>query len=1145
MITNRLMALLAVFALLLPLASCRPDEIPTAFGPRPADTSAWTLEWGEMPLKIAAAMGEDAAATKASLLKDVESKGSGALVLVFRSSTRQLESYRFFTQAELDAQGSSPLRLRVPLAECDFYILGNLNGIRISDGSVQNLMDAFGADFPVEESALEELVYRLDGGDLNGTFRRETFAEVASCGIPYALCSRSVNTARQISQGQGIPGSDQCRRLFSKVTLRIDHAAFDGAGAHPEFFVNSRLYLRQANGRLQPFSQTPQKAQETADVLSQSDYDPEMTSTNASVTTFSFYIPENMQGTLLPGNTDSREKTRDRLLAEHLSAVEPYLTYIEFSGHLDPSAGGYGGDVTYRFYLGSDNCSNFDLERGREYQISLSFRVGSLFEAEADWKVDTDNWTDGRLFCLTGDPGFTDRLPEGRLLAVRRNRDGALYVYMNPAGQLGATNALLGREAAASASFTPESLADCAWYGALMASGSADRRWLSERGITPSWDKTAGCLRLSVTDPGLFGSHLGEERTFMLSLLPAGGTAGFTVRLFPDIGVSVADGKSLTDEFYLGQKRTVTLSGFSGTTICYAADQDPCGPQTGQAHTANRQWKTSAAASAAFPTARVDGTGHVVLKPSEYSSQTLSGSSLDIYAWYPNRFQASHGWTSKTGRIIFFSEDYLNDSVETEIRISEPRLKTCILEGSANKVVLPLDGTPLDCGGTFGYLTFDGAATLSRADFIDSLYASLLEFSIPAASNSWMECVGFDLSAFRIYCVATTCSKGKLEELSYNSEGVTNLTSGRTFVVNANTATGLFSGRVYQRMVDFSRLVILSFSANGANYTSGSGNSYTVRYFIPKNATTDGVNQYTDDETFSLYVKYRFLGADMDTMTIGREGTASTYTCSRSPYETFGPVMEMAVDEIDEGRGGIFRWVYDESHQTMRSSSGEDVPGGLLLPYGEQTVTFSYENRWDGRTFSETSTLRLNYSTPFAFFVGATDAGRNAKIFVVPAKNVKYLKRCAAGASLQNRTWMTKLFGHRTWSDYVKVSRIYPYMQGMNPAFHYNSSAKSFPLTDFDWAYVPSYSGSGWSAAAITALDGYVSDTYGHLWTPNVYSRQIFGTTPVTPDNAARFGTGFDQSNMYFAGSNGFSADGSIDGWLQGMYIKTNEVFAN
>ena len=190
---------------------------------------------------------------------------------------------------EIRDQDRVPLKLRVPLARCDFYILGNLNAVhKTQQGRFVNLMEALGEGFPVDEAALESLVYRLDGGDLNGDWRCERFEEVAVCGIPYMHVKKNVDTAEQLAQGQGIPGSDQCRRLFSKVTVHIDHAAFDGGGADPGIFVNSRLYLRQANARLQPFSETPQKAGAPEDILPQSDYDSEMAPANASLTTFSF-----------------------------------------------------------------------------------------------------------------------------------------------------------------------------------------------------------------------------------------------------------------------------------------------------------------------------------------------------------------------------------------------------------------------------------------------------------------------------------------------------------------------------------------------------------------------------------------------------------------------------------------------------------------------------------------------------------------------------------------------------------------------------------------------------------------------------------------------------------------------------------------
>ena len=125
---------MALACLSLQLA-CEPDDLRTTFGAGQVAAGGETA-WAEMPLSIAAEVGEAGSGTKASLLKDVETRGSGALVLVFRSATGQLESYQFFRQDELANQASVPLHLRVPLAECDFYILGNLNAVRKSNGEV-------------------------------------------------------------------------------------------------------------------------------------------------------------------------------------------------------------------------------------------------------------------------------------------------------------------------------------------------------------------------------------------------------------------------------------------------------------------------------------------------------------------------------------------------------------------------------------------------------------------------------------------------------------------------------------------------------------------------------------------------------------------------------------------------------------------------------------------------------------------------------------------------------------------------------------------------------------------------------------------------------------------------------------------------
>ena len=93
--------------------ACEPDNFPVYFDLPEEEKTAWA----ELPVSIGTELPRSDG-TKASLLKDVEAQGSGALVLVFRTATGRMESYRYYTQEELQNQARTPLKLRVPLAEC-------------------------------------------------------------------------------------------------------------------------------------------------------------------------------------------------------------------------------------------------------------------------------------------------------------------------------------------------------------------------------------------------------------------------------------------------------------------------------------------------------------------------------------------------------------------------------------------------------------------------------------------------------------------------------------------------------------------------------------------------------------------------------------------------------------------------------------------------------------------------------------------------------------------------------------------------------------------------------------------------------------------------------------------------------------------
>ena len=77
------------------------------------------------------------------------------------------------------------------------------------------------------------------------------------------------------------------------------------------------------------------------------------------------YVPENCQGILLPENTDSWAKIPD-----NLGYKSELCTYMEVQGEFSGEHE-LAGPVTYRFYLGQDAVSDFNIFRNTEYSVCL------------------------------------------------------------------------------------------------------------------------------------------------------------------------------------------------------------------------------------------------------------------------------------------------------------------------------------------------------------------------------------------------------------------------------------------------------------------------------------------------------------------------------------------------------------------------------------------------------------------------------------------------------------------------------------------------------------------------------------------------------------------------------------------------------
>lgn len=687
---------IALFLSLLVFVCCQRDALQTYFV-SPQEEEDGEVSFVDLPFVLDVEEGqsvdgtEGMGETKATALNGAESHASGALVLVYRAGS--LVSYEFFTQDAINNQASSPLKVTVPKATCNFYILGNLNFIRKSNGEAVNFMAAYGDSFPIAESDLRSMVYRLDGGNFGSAFRREKMSEVATYGIPYQKVITDVYVPSYLSTG--LPGANSCVRLFSKVNLTINHSGLDGSGSHPGYFVNKKVIVRQVNCKMKPFSTDDVKAQQSSDIIAPAsatsvsdfaDYDVNMAGYNQSSVTISLYVPENMQGTLLPSNTSNLLKTPSAVPAQNRN----YVTYIEYQGTVSADAGGYSADVTYQFCLGGNATTNFDLQRGRRYNVTLGFSVSNIF-AQPAWKVGVSGWSDSRNFKLTADSGYSTTLPDAQMVAVRANRPGTVYVYSSRSGY--SSNAL-ENTSVVNPGYAPSSLADCAWTSDFMSATNVssdvpNRAWLTDRGITPYWNRSSGDkakLEFIVTDQSKFNSHIGEEKVLTLKLLPGDGskTVSLKVKLYPNLSISWD--QSISSGFYPGQKRTATISGYVGE-LQYKATNGYC-------------WKNKVS------------TGETGLIGTSYTdSRKVGNGSLPIWCYYC----AGDGTGYTFG---FLPKDSFNDGGEVSFTIA----------ASKAEVVLESAITPLEITGkeetVSWHLSPAGSdSVIARSSFDDTAFS--------------------------------------------------------------------------------------------------------------------------------------------------------------------------------------------------------------------------------------------------------------------------------------------------------------------------------------------------------------------------------------------------------------------------------------
>lgn len=260
-------------------------------------------------------------------------------------------------------------------------------------------------NIPDTESEMASINYRLESYDV-----------VEQTGIPMSGVLEGVSPD---NSSRVVPVD----RLFAKFCVRVLHSGLQNSSSGALFAYNMKnvsMFIRQANSSLSPFAVKGSRAVSLSDIMEVSDHCLDMNSRtdykgslNQSQlgpgpgyfqdTTFVFYVPENIQGRLLNGNSDPFGKVNSAISDVSGKDMSGLCTYLEFNAKRENTAQGYYGSVMYRYYLGEDEVSDFSITGNYRYDIVLDFTEEGFYVDS--WKVTRgEDWQDTRILEFLDSP---------------------------------------------------------------------------------------------------------------------------------------------------------------------------------------------------------------------------------------------------------------------------------------------------------------------------------------------------------------------------------------------------------------------------------------------------------------------------------------------------------------------------------------------------------------------------------------------------------------------------------------------------------------------------------------------------------------------------------------------------------------------
>lgn len=240
------------------------------------------------------------------------------------------------------------LSLPVGTDGIDIYMIGNVG--RVSA--------------PLQESGLPDLRHVV-----------ADYAEFRQCGVPVAGSFPGYR--------RGDLADFPLKRLVGQFDIRMIDSAADADYVVKDIRVMNcarDVYPFSNDGKATLFTKSQQYGQDASgDMLTSSDVDA-LNSGEA----VALYFLENLQGELLPGNTDPKKKIPSSLP----DSLADRCTYVEVTADITTPAARYT-DCRYRFYPGRNEITDFSIVRNTLYEVVLDFTQNMVSEQE--WRIEADN----------------------------------------------------------------------------------------------------------------------------------------------------------------------------------------------------------------------------------------------------------------------------------------------------------------------------------------------------------------------------------------------------------------------------------------------------------------------------------------------------------------------------------------------------------------------------------------------------------------------------------------------------------------------------------------------------------------------------------------------------------------------------------